>query len=111
MQKRGIKPTVITYNSMISACLEAGDLKGAEEFFTSMVCRSTHKCTPNVRTYNTLVCGYARMNCLEMAEAVLETMMKQQLQPTAATYTTLIQAYARLGNIERLHDLFCDMQS
>lgn len=52
MKSSGIRPDVITYNSLVNACVRGGFLPEALEFFAEM---KASQLSPNVITYTSLL--------------------------------------------------------
>ena len=57
-------------------------------------------CTPEARTYNTIISACAKAGQPEAARGVYERMLVDGVQPTGTTYTSLISAYGKAGQVE-----------
>ncbi len=66
--------------------------------------KSKHK--PHVRTYNSLMCNYARAGQVEQMEGSLSRMICAGFKPTVITYDILISGYGRAGLFDKMKDCF-----
>lgn len=66
--------------------------------------KSKHK--PHVRTYNSLMCNYARAGQVEQMEGSLSRMISAGFKPTVITYDILISGYGRAGSFDKMTDCF-----
>lgn len=96
MQNEGLKPTDITFVSMISACSHAGLLDEGSYFFSSM--RQDHGIMPMVAHYGCLIDLYGRAGMLDAAEDIIN---KMPFQPGSMEWLTLLSACRIYGDAER----------
>lgn len=57
-------------------------------------------CTPEPRTYNTIISACAKAGQPAAAAAVYERMLGDGVQPTSTSYTSLISAHGKAGQVE-----------
>jgi pentatricopeptide repeat protein len=57
-------------------------------------------CTPEPRTYNTIIAACSRAGQPAAAAAVYERMLADGVAPTGTTYTSLISAHGKAGQVE-----------
>jgi len=64
---------------------------------------------PNVRSYSTVIEGWAKAGDAARAEMVFRRMLDQGVDPNVVTYTSLGKVYAKKGNFKRVEELMVDM--
>ena len=57
-------------------------------------------CTPEPRTYNTIISACSKAGQPGAAAGVYERMLADGVAPTGTTYTSLISAYGKAGQVE-----------
>jgi pentatricopeptide repeat domain-containing protein 1 len=57
-------------------------------------------CSPEPRTYNTIISACSKAGQPAAAAGVYERMLADGVQPTGTTYTSLISAYGKAGQVE-----------
>lgn len=98
-QGAGIEPNRVTYQRLIHAYCQEGDVAGASKILEYM---KTKELPINEKVFNALVMGHARANDMDNAKNILEVMRNAQLEPTAETYCALLEGYAKRGDLEAL---------
>eukprot|EP00250_Pteridium_aquilinum_P000210 c10236_g1_i1 orf=183-2363(+) len=98
MQQQGLKPTVITFVSVLSACSHAGLLNEGYEYFTSMT--RALVTTPTSEHYMCMIDMISRAGCLHDAEQFISRM---PLQPNAILWNTLLGACRVHGVVDGGH--------
>lgn len=95
MRALGIKPTSVTYGTMINALTRVGDEHFAEELFQEMEAMPNYK--PRPAPYNSLIQFFVNTKRDRIkAMAYFNRMMSLGIEPTGHTYKLLIEAYATL---------------
>lgn len=95
MRALGIKPTSVTYGTMINALTRVGDEHFAEELFQEMETMPNYK--PRPAPYNSLIQFFVNTKRdRTKAMAYFNRMMTLGIEPTGHTYKLLIEAYATL---------------
>ena len=89
MQQRGLKPNVITYSSLISACS-----KGTETEKASEVCADMKRSglQPDVITFKALISACSKANEREKTLEVSVDMRQSGLKPNVITYYAVVSA-------------------
>ncbi len=59
----GLKPDIVTYNSLLQSYVKSNRLREAETIFEKMIVANI---PPGAITYNTLISGYAKIGNDEM---------------------------------------------
>lgn len=128
MKKEGVKPDIHTYTSFISACSKAGDMNvsfhsrskflsmffsrvswfgNQKETFENVWQRATKTIEemaalgvkPNIKTYTTLIKGWARASLPEKALNCYEEMKAMGLKPDKAVYHCLLTSLLSRASI------------
>lgn len=94
MKKVGVKPDVVTFVSVLSACSHAGLLEEGPRHFASMV--QDFGITPTIEHYGCMVDLLGRAGHLDEAEALIKTM---PLQANTMIWGALLGACRIHGNI------------
>lgn len=94
-----IQPNIVTYNTVLDACLKAGDLDAALQTKADLEASGL---LPDARTYTNLIATVARktsvaagQNDPSLAFALLQEMKDRRVQPNGMTYCALIDAAGR----------------
>ncbi|XP_064484083.1 leucine-rich PPR motif-containing protein, mitochondrial-like [Ornithodoros turicata] len=98
-QVAGIQPNRVTYQRLIHAYCQEGDIAGASKILEYM---KDKELPINEKVFNSLITGHARANDMENAKNILDVMRNAQLEPTAETYCALMEGYAKQGNVEAI---------
>lgn len=106
MEGRGVHPTTVTYNALLSAFEKGGEVERAWQLFGCVVWPADASLLPSpsfqTRNYQNFETG-RRMRRGSGADA-------GPLRPDAATYNTLMLACAKGGQISRVRELLSEMQ-
>ena len=97
MKANGLRPTVVTFNIMISACGKSGRWKEALEVLELM---KEYSVEPNTITYNSLITACANGGQWEEAVRAFEAMRAAGVPADTITYSGLITACAKGGQWE-----------
>ena len=98
MRNRGIRPTSVTYGTMINAMCRVSDERHAEELFDEMESMPNYK--PRPAPYNSLMQFFlnTKRDSLKVSE-YYSRMLSKNIRPTMHTYKLLIDTYATLEPI------------
>lgn len=91
MTEKGIKPTVYTFELVISALSKKLQWRRALQLLDLMDQLEVQK---TVLTYNTIISACARAKEVGMAKNLLSRMRKEGIKPSVITYNSLISACA-----------------
>lgn len=99
MRKLGIRPTSVTYGTIVNALCRVSEERQAEDLFEEMEGQSNYK--PRPAPYNSLMQFFLTAKC-DSAKvlAYYERMKSSNIQPTMHTYKLLIDTYATLEPID-----------
>ncbi|KAI3452260.1 hypothetical protein Pfo_008925 [Paulownia fortunei] len=89
---------LVTYNSMISGLVKAGELKGAKKLFDEMPQRDTV-------SWNAILDGYVKAGDMIRAFEIFEKMPSRDV----VSWSTVISGYAKTGDLEMAKVLFDNM--
>src|SRR5207249_2448311 len=90
--KTGVKPDIVSYNTLLKALCKTGDLVKAESLFNEIFCFQRDEESGQLKNYAVETRGELR-----------------NLRPTLATYSTLISAYCKHRGIEESRSLYEQM--
>merc|ERR1719265_468246 len=93
MKKEGIKPTIKTYSTLMSACVKAGELASTKAWLKEMRDQDfkPNEISKNSRiAYNCLIKTCATAGKPKEAENFFHEMEENELTPDVVTYNTLI---------------------
>ncbi|KAJ6299092.1 hypothetical protein OIU76_020131 [Salix suchowensis] len=106
---KGIKPDIISYNTVIFAYCRNGRMKEASRIFSEM---RESGLVPDVITYNTFVASYSADSMFEDAIDVVRYMIKHGCKPNQNTYNSVVDGYCKHNHrddaimfISSLHEL------
>uniref|UniRef100_UPI0040747504 Synthetic PPR-DYW protein n=1 Tax=synthetic construct TaxID=32630 RepID=UPI0040747504 len=96
MQQEGVKPSEVTFTSILSACSHAGLVDEGHHYFESM--SPDYGITPRVEHYGCMVDLLGRAGRLDEAEDLIKSM---PFQPNVVVWGTLLGACRVHGDVER----------
>ena len=102
MAKAGVKPSVVTYTTLISRAGAWQKVQLAEMYFRKMVDDGIRA---DAQAYNSLINAYAKAGETDRALRVLNDMDIAQVTPTVVTFNTLIESCARNGKAQRAREV------
>ncbi len=102
----GIKPNVITYTAVISACKKGGKAEEALEIFNKMLDAAI---TPNVITYSAVISACEKGGKAEEALEIFNKMLDAGIKPDVITYNAVISACEKGGKAEEALEIFNKM--
>ncbi|CAL9687780.1 unnamed protein product [Knipowitschia caucasica] len=99
MEAEKILPNRVTYQRLIAAYCQNGDIEGASTILGFM----KNKDLPITEAvFNSLVTGHARAGDIESAKNILAVMRNAGIEPSPDTYVSLLNAYAESGDMENV---------
>ncbi|MCJ1463498.1 hypothetical protein MMC07_002106 [Pseudocyphellaria aurata] len=99
MRGLGIRPTSVTYGTIVNALCRVSDERFAEELFDEMESMSNYK--PRPAPYNSLMQFFlTTKRDRGKVLAYYERMLSKKIQPTMHTYKLLIDTYATLDPVD-----------
>lgn len=104
MKEKGLKPDVVTYNSLIDVYCKDREIEKAYKLIDKM--REEDE-TPDVITYTTIIGGLGLIGQPDKAREVLKEMKEYGCYPDVAAYNAAIRNYCiarRLGDADMLVD-------
>uniref|UniRef100_A0A8D1UPG4 Leucine-rich PPR motif-containing protein, mitochondrial n=1 Tax=Sus scrofa TaxID=9823 RepID=A0A8D1UPG4_PIG len=99
MEKANIQPNRVTYQRLIAAYCNEGDIEGASKILGFM---KTKDLPITEAVFSALVTGHARAGDMENAENILTVMKEAGIEPGPDTYLALLNAYAEKGDIDHV---------
>uniref|UniRef100_A0A8C0LNQ9 Leucine-rich PPR motif-containing protein, mitochondrial n=1 Tax=Canis lupus dingo TaxID=286419 RepID=A0A8C0LNQ9_CANLU len=99
MEEANIQPNRVTYQRLIAAYCNAGDIEGASKILGFM---KTKDLPVTEAVFSALVTGHARAGDIENAENILTVMKEAGIEPGPDTYLALLNAYAEKGDIDHV---------
>ncbi|XP_034857554.1 leucine-rich PPR motif-containing protein, mitochondrial [Mirounga leonina] len=99
MEEANIQPNRVTYQRLIAAYCNVGDIEGASKILGFM---KTKDLPVTEAVFSALVTGHARAGDIENAENILTVMKEAGIEPGPDTYLALLNAYAEKGDIDRV---------
>ncbi|RPA82595.1 hypothetical protein BJ508DRAFT_86240 [Ascobolus immersus RN42] len=112
MRALGLKPTSVTYGTMINALCRVSDDRFAEELFVEMESQPNYK--PRPAPYNSIIQHYANSKRdRHKALQYYNQMLRRGIKPTDHTYKLLIESYAALDppNLAAAERIMEDMRA
>ncbi len=99
MRALGIRPTSVTYGTIVNALCRVSDARFAEELFDEMESMSNYK--PRPAPYNSLMQFFlTTKRDREKVLAYYERMLSKNILPTMHTYKLLIDTHATLNPVD-----------
>ncbi len=92
-----LHPTIVTFTSIINACVRCGEMDKAFKFFEQM---KEQQIEPNEITLTAIIKGYCDDDDMEKAMEIFEAMKKNpKAKPNLRTFNTLLRSCLRSGNL------------
>merc|ERR1719388_333439 len=107
LKESGAPLSPLIYNCLLDACIQCGDMKSAEEYFTQM----KQLDFADVVSYNTLLKAYLSQHQSQQAERLLKEMVKQGLPANRVTYNELLNAKVIAKDRKGMWKLVDDMKA
>ncbi|XP_023660145.2 leucine-rich PPR motif-containing protein, mitochondrial isoform X1 [Paramormyrops kingsleyae] len=108
MEAANVQPNRVTYQRLIAAYCEDGDIEGAGKILGFM----KDKDMPITEAvFNSLLTGHARAGDVASAESILPMMRSAGIEPGPDTYVALVCAHAEKGDIENVKKVLDELVS
>eukprot|EP00928_Gymnodinium_smaydae_P054093 TRINITY_DN37926_c0_g1_i1.p1 TRINITY_DN37926_c0_g1~~TRINITY_DN37926_c0_g1_i1.p1 ORF type:complete len:557 (-),score=91.49 TRINITY_DN37926_c0_g1_i1:305-1975(-) len=104
----GVKPTLITYNTMLNVCTRAKDVVQAEWWMDRMMLNGIEPCLVSFTTIIT-ACGQA--GSVQKAEYWFERMRACGLQGDVVLHNAMIDAYSKSGELDKAEEMLQIMKT
>lgn len=102
MEGASIQPNRVTYQRLIAAYCNVGDIEGASKILGFMKMKDL---PITEAVFSALVTGHARAGDMENAENILTVMKQAGIEPGPDTYMALLSAHAEKGDIDRVKQI------
>ncbi|KTG42350.1 hypothetical protein cypCar_00026373, partial [Cyprinus carpio] len=113
MESANVQPNRVTYQRLIAAYCEVGDIEGARRVgifdflpislpFTILGFMKSKDLPITEAVFNSLVTGHARGGDMDSAEGILSVMKGAGIEPGPDTYLSLLNVYAEKGDIAKI---------
>ncbi|KAM6179765.1 leucine-rich PPR motif-containing protein, mitochondrial [Erethizon dorsatum] len=107
MEEANIQPNRVTYQRLIAAYCNVGDIEGASKILEFM---KTKDLPVTEAVFSALVTGHAKAGDMENAENILTVMREAGIEPGPDTYLALLNAYAEKGDIDHVRQTLENVQ-
>lgn len=107
MQRAGIEPDTVAWNSIINACARAGRAAEAELLLGKMKASGS---TPDVVSYNIVINLCAHTGRPQEAQNWLKQMQEARIQPDEVTYAAVISALTKANMVDEAIDMLGTME-
>ncbi|CAH2254796.1 leucine-rich PPR motif-containing, mitochondrial [Pelobates cultripes] len=101
MEAANVQPNRVTYQRLIAAFCNEGDIEGASKILGFMKSKDL---PITEAVFNNLVTGHARAGDMESAKNILNVMQSAGIEPGPDTQLALLTAYAEKGDIESIKE-------
>ncbi|KFR06206.1 hypothetical protein Y956_07768, partial [Nipponia nippon] len=99
MEEANVQPNRVTYQRLIAAYCNEGDIEGASKILGFM----KNKDLPITEAvFSSLVKGHARAGDMKSAENILSVMRMAGVEPGPDTYLSLLNVYAEKGDVDSI---------
>ncbi|XP_062375874.1 leucine-rich PPR motif-containing protein, mitochondrial isoform X2 [Sardina pilchardus] len=99
MEGANVQPNRVTYQRLIAAYCQEGDIEGASTILGFMKSKDL---PITEAVFNSLLTGHARAGDMESAESILNVMKGAGIEPGPDTFVALMTAFAEKGDIEKI---------
>ncbi|NWR70299.1 LPPRC protein, partial [Centropus unirufus] len=99
MEKANVQPNRVTYQRLIAAYCNEGDIEGASKILGFM---KTKDLPITEAVFSSLVKGHARSGDMKSAENILSVMRMAGVEPGPDTYLSLLNVYAEKGDADSI---------
>ncbi|XP_048060556.1 leucine-rich PPR motif-containing protein, mitochondrial [Megalobrama amblycephala] len=108
MEAANVQPNRVTYQRLIAAYCEDGDIEGASTILGFMKSKDL---PITEAVFNSLVTGHARAGDMGSAEGILSVMKGAGIEPGPDTYLSLLNVYAEKGDIAKIKQTLETMEN
>ena len=98
-QQNGVYPDTVMLNSILDALVNCNKVDKAKDIFVMATTRGANMTTPNLRTYNTMLKGFAVAGSISQAKDLTKHMLEQNLWD-AVTTNTLVSAAVKVKDFD-----------
>ncbi|XP_010153519.1 PREDICTED: leucine-rich PPR motif-containing protein, mitochondrial [Eurypyga helias] len=99
MEEANVQPNRVTYQRLIAAYCNEGDIEGASKI---LGCMKSKDLPITEAVFSSLVKGHARSGDMKSAENMLSVMKMAGVDPGPDTYLSLLNVYAETGDADRI---------
>uniref|UniRef100_A0A9J8B950 Leucine rich pentatricopeptide repeat containing n=1 Tax=Cyprinus carpio carpio TaxID=630221 RepID=A0A9J8B950_CYPCA len=99
MEAANVQPNRVTYQRLIAAYCEVGDIEGASTILGFLKSKDL---PITEAVFNSLVTGHARAGDMDSAEGIFSVMKGAGIEPGPDTYLSLLSSYAEKGDIAKI---------
>ncbi|XP_009868744.1 PREDICTED: leucine-rich PPR motif-containing protein, mitochondrial [Apaloderma vittatum] len=99
MEEANVQPNRVTYQRLIAAYCNEGDIEGASKILGFM---KSKELPITEAVFSSLVKGHARSGDMKSAENILSVMRIAGVEPGPETYLSLLNAYAEKGDADSI---------
>uniref|UniRef100_A0A671LI17 Leucine-rich PPR motif-containing protein, mitochondrial-like n=1 Tax=Sinocyclocheilus anshuiensis TaxID=1608454 RepID=A0A671LI17_9TELE len=99
MEAANVQPNRVTYQRLIAAYCEVGDIEGASTILGFMKSKDL---PITEAVFNSLATGHARARDMDSAEGILSVMKGAGIEPGPDTYLSLLNVYAEKGDFAKM---------
>ncbi|KAJ8359686.1 hypothetical protein SKAU_G00162110 [Synaphobranchus kaupii] len=107
MEAANVHPNRVTYQRLIAAYCQEGDIEGASKILGFMKTKDLPITEP---VFDSLITGHARAGDMQSAENILSVMRGAGIEPGPDSYLALLNAYAEKGDMDQIRRLLEAMQ-
>jgi leucine-rich PPR motif-containing protein len=108
MLRMGLKPNIVTFNSLIDACAKTRSISLAMEVWSIM---TESDVSPNLITYNTMINAFAQACDSQSAETWMEKMLADKIEPDIFTFNAMVSICAKRGDCDGAERWFKRMEA
>ncbi|KAI3474683.1 hypothetical protein Pfo_029868 [Paulownia fortunei] len=108
VNKAGIEPDVVSYNTLIDGCILVDDSAGALTYFNEMRKRGI---APTKVSYTTLMKAFASSGQPKLANKVFDEMLKDpRVKVDLVAWNMLVEGYCKLGLVDEAKSIIQEMK-
>ncbi|GFP92215.1 pentatricopeptide repeat-containing protein at2g41720 [Phtheirospermum japonicum] len=104
----GLKPNIVSYNTLLGAYASLGLSGPASSIFNEM--KKERGVRPDIVSYTCLLNAFGRSQQPEKAKGIFDMMRKDNCKPNLVTYNALIDAYGSNGLLAEAVELLREME-
>lgn len=98
VEKRSVKPDVVSYTTLFNGYMRKGDKEGWEKVLTDM---EKSGLGDDVATYNCKIAGLCKSGRAVEAEDLLDVMSRKKVRANRNTYNMVIEGFCKEGNAKK----------
>ncbi|KAM9383081.1 leucine-rich PPR motif-containing protein, mitochondrial [Phaethornis superciliosus] len=108
MEEANVQPNRVTYQRLIAAYCNEGDIEGASKILGFMKSKDL---PITEAVFSSLVKGHARSGDMKSAENILSVMRMAGVEPGPDTYLSLLSVYAEKGDADSIKKTLQDVEN